>query len=545
MITATNVSLSYGKRVLFKDVNIKFTPGNCYGLIGANGAGKSTFLKILSGEIAPDKGEISIGARERLAVLRQDQFAFDEETVFTTVIMGHPRLYKVMTEREAIYAKPEFSEADGIRSAELEAEFAEMNGYEAESEAAVLLNGLGIPEELRQKKMKELEGGDKVRVLLAQALFGNPDVLLLDEPTNNLDLKSISWLEDFLYRFPNTVIVVSHDRHFLNQVCTHTADIDFGRIQVYVGNYDFWYHASQLTLKQKQNENRKVADKAAELKEFIQRFSSNASKAKQATSRKKLLDKLTLEEMPVSNRKYPHVMFKPERVCGDIILEVTGLTKTIDGVKVLDNFDLTVRKGDKIAFVGSNSLSRTTLFQILAGELEPDSGTCRWGVTITHAYFPNENSAFFANDLDLIQWLGQYSPPTEGETFARGFLGRMLFSGEEAMKKTSVLSGGERVRCMLARMMLSGANALILDEPTNHLDLESITALNDGLIAYSEVILFASHDHEFVSTVANRIIEITPGGVIDRAVPFDEYLESPEVVALRDEFYHGHAEASL
>jgi ATPase subunit of ABC transporter with duplicated ATPase domains len=545
MITATNVSLSYGKRVLFKDVNIKFTPGNCYGLIGANGAGKSTFLKILSGEISPDKGEIGVGARERVAVLRQDQFAFDEETVFTTVIMGHKRLYDVMNAREAIYAKPDFSEADGVRSAELEAEFAEMNGYEAESEAAVLLNGLGIPEELRQKKMKELEGGDKVRVLLAQALFGSPDVLLLDEPTNNLDLKSISWLEDFLYRFPNTVIVVSHDRHFLNQVCTHTADIDFGRIQVYVGNYDFWYHASQLNLKQKQNENRKVSDKAAELKEFIQRFSSNASKAKQATSRKKLLEKLTLEEMPVSSRKYPHVMFKPERTCGDIILEVTGLTKAVDGVKVLDNFDLTVRKGDKIAFVGGNSLARTILFQILAGELEPDSGTFRWGVTITHAYFPNENSAFFANDLNLIQWLGQYSPPTEGETFARGFLGRMLFSGDETMKKTTVLSGGERVRCMLARMMLSGANALILDEPTNHLDLESITALNDGLIAYSEVVLFASHDHEFISTVANRIIEITPGGIIDRAVAFDEYLESPEVAAVRDELYHCHAEASL
>ena len=545
MITAANVSLSYGKRVLFKDVNIKFTPGNCYGLIGANGAGKSTFLKILSGEITPDKGEISIGSRERIAVLRQDQFAFDEETVFNTVIMGHKRLYDVMMEREAIYAKADFSEADGVRSAELEGEFAEMNGYEAESEAAVLLNGLGIPEEQRQKKMKELEGGDKVRVLLAQALFGNPDVLLLDEPTNNLDLKSVSWLEDFLYRFPNTVIVVSHDRHFLNQVCSHTADIDFGRIHVYVGNYDFWYRASQLTLKQKQNENRKAAEKAAELKEFIQRFSSNASKAKQTTSRKKLLDKLTLEDMPVSSRKYPHVMFKPERACGDIILEVSGLSKKIDGVKVLDNFHLIVRKGDKIAFVGGSSLARTTLFQILCGEMKPDSGSFRWGVTITTSYFPKENGAYFDNDLTLIEWLGQYSPPTEGETFARGFLGRMLFSGEEAMKKTSVLSGGERVRCMLARMMLAGANALILDEPTNHLDLESITALNDGLIAYSEVILFASHDHEFVSTVANRIVEIAPGGVIDRVMTFDEYLESPEVAAERDELYHGHAELSL
>jgi len=545
MITTSNVTLSYGKRVLFKNVNIKFTPGNCYGLIGANGSGKSTFIKILSGEISPDKGEIAIGARERIAVLRQDQFAFDEETVFNTVIMGHKQLHDMMLEREALYAKADFSEADGIRSAELEAAFAEVNGYEAESEAAVLLNGLGIPEELRHKRMRELEGGDKVRVLLAQALFGNPDVLLLDEPTNNLDLKSISWLEDFLYRFPNTVIVVSHDRHFLNRVCTHTADIDFGRIQVYVGNYDFWYHASQLTLRQKQNENRKISEKTAELKEFIQRFSSNASKAKQATSRKKLLDKLTLEDMPVSSRKYPHVMFKAERPCGDIILEVTGLTKEIEGVKVLNNLDLIVRKGDKIAFVGGNGLARTTLFQILAGELEPDSGSFRWGVTITTSYFPKENGAFFENGLNLIEWLGQYASPTEGETFARGFLGRMLFSGEEALKKTSILSGGERVRCMLSRMMLSGANALILDEPTNHLDLESLTALNDGLIAYPEVVLFASHDHEFVSTVANRIIEITPGGVIDRVTGFEEYLENEDVSRERDKMYRGHADLSL
>ncbi len=545
MISASNVSLSYGKRVLFKDVNIKFTPGNCYGLIGANGAGKSTFLKILAGEVEADKGEIVMGPRERMAVLKQDQFSFDEETVFNTVIMGHEKLYKVMVERDAIYAKPDFSEEDGTRSAELEGEFAEMNGYEAESEAAVLLNGLGIPEELRQKKMKELEGGDKVRVLLAQALFGNPDILLLDEPTNNLDLKSITWLEDFLYRFTNTVIVVSHDRHFLNQVCTHTADIDFGRITVYVGNYDFWYHASQLNLKQKQNENRKVSEKADELKAFIQRFSSNASKAKQATSRKKLLDKLTLEDMPTSSRKYPHVVFKPERACGDIILEIQGLTKEVDGVKVLDNFDLIVRKNDKIAFVGGNSLARTTLFQILAGEIEPDSGSFRWGVTITTAYFPKENSSYFEKDLNLIEWLGQFSPPTEGETFARGFLGRMLFSGDEATKKTSVLSGGERVRCMLSRMMLTGANTLILDEPTNHLDLESITALNDGLIAYTEVVLFASHDHEFVSTIANRIIEITPGGVIDRVMGFEEYLENSDVNRERDEMYHGHADLNL
>jgi ATPase subunit of ABC transporter with duplicated ATPase domains len=545
MIAASNITLSYGKRVLFKDVNIKFTPGNCYGLIGANGAGKSTFLKILAGELEADKGEVVVGPRERIAVLRQDQFAFDDETVFNTVILGHKRLYDVMTAREAIYAKAEFSEADGVRSAELESEFAEMNGYEAESEAAVLLNGLGISEELRTKQMKELEAGDKVRVLLAQALFGNPDVLLLDEPTNNLDLKSINWLEEFLFRFPNTVIVVSHDRHFLNQVCTHTADIDFGRIQIYVGNYDFWYHASQLNLKQKQNENRKVSERADELKAFIQRFSSNASKAKQATSRRKLLDKLTIEDMPTSSRKYPHVVFKPERPCGDIILEIQGLTKEIDGIEVLNSLDLIVRKGDKIAFVGGNTLARTTLFQILAGELEPDSGSFRWGITITNAYFPKENSQFFEREMTLIEWLGQYSPPTEGETFARGFLGRMLFSGEEAMKKTTVLSGGERVRCMLSRMMLTGANVLILDEPTNHLDLESITALNDGMIAFSEVILFASHDHEFVSTVANRIIEITPGGVIDRTMGFEEYLESEDVSRERDELYHGHADLSL
>ncbi|MBT1075649.1 ABC-F family ATP-binding cassette domain-containing protein [Geobacter grbiciae] len=545
MISASNVTLSYGKRVLFKDVNIKFTPGNCYGLIGANGAGKSTFLKILAGEVEADKGEISVGSGERIAVLRQDQFAFDEEVVFNTVIMGHERLYKVMAEREEIYSKGDFTEEDGIRSAELEGEFAEMNGYEAESEAAVLLNGLGIPEELRHKKMKELEPGEKVRVLLAQALFGNPDVLLLDEPTNNLDLKSITWLEDFLSRFQNTVIVVSHDRHFLNQVCTHVADIDFGMIKVYVGNYDFWYQASQLTLRQKQEENRKSTEKANELKEFIQRFSSNASKAKQATSRKKLLDKLTLEEMPVSSRKYPYVVFKPERACGDIILEIQGLSKSVDGVQVLNNLDLIVRKGDKIAFVGANSQAKTTLFQILAGELEPDAGTFRWGVTITHSYFPKENSAFFEGDLNLIEWLGQYSPPAEGESFARGFLGRMLFSGDEATKKTSVLSGGERVRCMLSRMMLAGANVIMLDEPTNHLDLESITALNNGLIAYPEVILFASHDHEFVSTVANRVVELTPGGVIDRVMSFDDFLEDEGVARERDELYHGHVEASL
>ena len=522
MIAAANITLSYGKRVLFKNVNIKFTPGNCYGLIGANGSGKSTFLKILSGELEADHGEIQVGPRERIAVLRQDHFAFDDEIVFNTVVMGHKKLYKVMMQREAIYAKGELTEAEGVRCAEIESAYAELGGYEADTEAAVLLSGLGISEELRTKKMRELEAGDKVRVLLAQALFGNPDVLLIDEPTNNLDRKSIQWLEDFLSRFSNTVIVVSHDRHFLNQVCTHTADIDFGRIQIYVGNYDFWYRASQLHFKQKLSDNRKAAEKAEELKAFIQRFSANASKSKQATSRKKLLEKLTLEDMPVSSRKYPYVVFKPERACGDIILSISGLTKEIDGVKVLDHFDLNVRKGDKIAFIGKSALARTTLFQILAGEMEPDSGSFRWGVTITSAYFPQEHSAFFEREMTLIEWLGQYSPPTEGETFARGFLGRMLFSGEEAMKKTVVLSGGERVRCMLSRMMLTGANVLILDEPTNHLDLESITALNDGLIAFPEVVLFASRDQEFVSTAANRLIEIVSGAAIDRALEDDE-----------------------
>ncbi|HKJ04323.1 MAG TPA: ATP-binding cassette domain-containing protein [Geopsychrobacteraceae bacterium] len=544
MISATDICLAYGRRTIFKNVNIKFTPGNCYGLIGANGAGKSTFLKILAGDAEPDKGEVSIGKGLRLAVLRQDQFAFDDETVFNTVIMGHARLYEVMTEREAIYSKGEFTEEDGVRSGELEAEFAEMNGYDAESEAAVLLNGLGITEELRQKKMKELEGGEKVRVLLAQALFGNPDILLLDEPTNHLDLKSIQWLEEFLGRFQNTVIVVSHDRHFLNQACTHIADIDFGTIRTYVGNYDFWYEASQLVLKQKQDANKKASDKAAELKEFIARFSSNASKAKQATSRKKLLDKLDIEELPVSSRKYPFVVFKPERACGDIILEVKGLSKTIDGVKVLDNLDLVVNKGDKIAFVGGNSLAKTTLMQILTEEIKPDRGSFRWGVTITPSYFPKENSSYFDKDLSLIDWLGQY-PPHEGESFARGFLGRMLFSGDEAAKMTSVLSGGERVRCMLARMMLTNANVLLFDEPTNHLDLESITALNNSLISFNEVILFTSHDHKFVSTLANRIIELTPGGVIDRVMGFDEYLENADVKALRQQLYQGEADLTL
>ena len=534
MISATNVTLAYGKRVLFKDVNIKFTQGNCYGLIGANGAGKSTFLKILAGEIESDSGFVSAGARERIAVLRQDHFAFDEQTVLNTVIMGYEKLYAIMTEREALYAKPDFSEADGIRSSELEAQFEEMNGYEAESEAAVLLKSLQIPEALNHKKMKELEGGEKVRVLLAQALFGNPDILLLDEPTNNLDIKSIAWLEDFLFRFQNTVIVVSHDRHFMNQVCTHIADIDFGKISVYQGNYDFWYQASQLNLRQKQAENKKSTDRANELKAFIQRFSSNASKSKQATSRKKLLEKLTVEDLPVSSRKYPFIRFKPERPCGKMILEVDGLTKTIEGEKVLNNVSFTVNGGDKIAFMGANSLAKTTLFQILAGEMAPDSGTFNWGQTITHSYFPKEHSSYFNEDRSLVEWLLQFAPLTEGESFARSFLGRMLFSGEEAAKKINVLSGGERVRCMISRMMLSESNVLMLDEPTNHLDLESITSLNNGLLDFPEVILFASHDHECLNTVVNRIIEITPAGLIDRRMTFDEYIESTEVVQTRE-----------
>ncbi|MDD9303333.1 MAG: ATP-binding cassette domain-containing protein [Desulfobacter sp.] len=534
MITANNVTLAYGKRVLFKDVNIMFKPGNCYGLIGANGAGKSTFLKILAGNIESDSGNVSVGPKERIAVLRQDHFAFDENRVLDTVIMGHKALYTIMAERETLYAKPDFSDEDGIRSGELELEFEEMNGYEAESDAAVLLKNLGIAEELHTKNMKELEGGEKVRVLLAQALFGNPDVLLLDEPTNNLDITSIAWLQEFLFRFKNTVIVVSHDRHFMNQVCTHIADIDFGQIAVYVGNYDFWYQASQLNLKQKQADNKRVTDRANELKSFIQRFSSNASKSKQATSRKKLLKKLTIEDMPVSSRKYPFISFTPERSCGNIILEVENLTKTIDGEKVLNNVSFTVNNGDKIAFMGANSLAKTTLFQIIAGEMEPDSGSYRWGTTITQSYFPNEHSQFFTKDLTLINWLLQYAPPKEGESFARTFLGRMLFSGDEATKKTGILSGGEKVRCMLSRMMLAQSNVLILDEPTNHLDLESITALNNSLVKFKEVVLFTSHDHEFINTVVNRIIELTPHGVIDRLMTFDEYLDSKEVAKTRE-----------
>ncbi|MGG1313083.1 MULTISPECIES: ABC-F family ATP-binding cassette domain-containing protein [Cohnella] len=533
MITVSGVSLRYGKRALFEDVNIKFTPGNCYGLIGANGAGKSTFLKILSGEIEPTTGEVHITPGERLAVLKQDHFAYDEYGVLETVIMGHERLYNVMKEKEAIYAKPDFTDEDGMRAGELEAEFAELNGWEAESEAAELLNGLGIATELHDKKMAELDGNQKVRVLLAQALFGSPNILLLDEPTNHLDIESISWLEDFLSRYQGTVIVVSHDRHFLNQVCTHIADIDYGKIQLYVGNYDFWYESSQLALKLMREQNKKKEDKIKELQEFIQRFSANKSKAKQATSRRKLLEKITLDDIKPSNRKYPFIQFKPEREAGKQILTVDNVSLTVDGEKLLNGVSFVVNKGDKIALVGPYGQAKTALFQILAGELAPDSGSVTWGVTITPAYFPKDNSAYFDGvDLTLVDWLRQYSKDQD-ETFVRGFLGRMLFSGDEALKKASVLSGGERVRCMLAKMMLSGANVLMFDEPTNHLDLESITALNNGLIETDATMIFTSHDHQFVQTIANRIIEITPYGLIDRLTTYDEYLENPEIKELR------------
>ncbi|MBH0229487.1 ATP-binding cassette domain-containing protein [Halobacillus yeomjeoni] len=530
MLNVNNVSLRFGDQKLFEDVNIKFTPGNCYGLIGANGAGKSTFLKILSGEMEPQTGEVSLKKDQRMAVLKQNHFEYDEYQVLETVIMGHTKLYEVMKEKDAIYMKGEFSEEDGMRAAELEGEFAEMNGWEADSDAARLLTGLGIKENLHDKKMADLEGSDKVKVLLAQALFGNPDVLLLDEPTNHLDIKAIQWLEDFLIDFENTVIVVSHDRHFLNNVCTHIADLDFGKIQVYVGNYDFWYESSQLAMKMAQEQNKKKEEKIKDLKEFIARFSANASKSKQATSRKKLLDKITLDDIQPSSRKYPYIAFKADREIGNDLLTVENLSKTVDGVKVLDNVSFTLNKDDKVALVGTNETAKTTLFQILMGEVEPDEGTYKWGVTTSQSYFPKDNSEFFeGSDLSLVEWLRQYSPEDETETFLRSFLGRMLFSGEEALKKASVLSGGEKVRCMLSKMMLSGANVLLLDEPTNHLDLESITSLNKGLINFKGSVIFASHDHEFIQTIANRIIEITPNGIIDKEMTYDEFLEDPEV----------------
>lgn len=537
MISTNGVTLRYGKRALFEDVNIKFTPGNCYGLIGANGAGKSTFLKILSGEIEANQGEVSMTPGERMAVLKQNHYEYDDFAVLETVIMGHARLYSIMKEKDALYAKADFTEADGMRAGELEGEFAELNGWDAEPDAAALLIGLGIPRELHDKKMAELSGNEKVRVLLAQALFGRPNNLLLDEPTNHLDLESIQWLENFLMDYEGTVIVVSHDRHFLNKVCTHIADIDFGKIQMYVGNYDFWYESSQLALTLQRDANKKKEEKIKELQAFIQRFSANASKSKQATSRKKQLDKITLEDIRPSNRKYPFLHFKAEREAGKQLLTVDGLTKTVEGDKVLDNVSFVVNKGDKIALVGPNSLPKSTLFQVVMGELEPDAGEFNWGVTTSQAYFPKDNSAYFDGiEINLVDWLRQYSNDQD-ETFLRGFLGRMLFSGEEALKKASVLSGGEKVRCMLAKMMLNGANVLLFDEPTNHLDLESITALNNGLIDFDGTILFTSHDHQFIQTIANRIIEITPNGIIDRVMSYDEYLESEEVQNLRKSMY--------
>ncbi|WP_159883566.1 ABC-F family ATP-binding cassette domain-containing protein [Paenibacillus puerhi] len=536
MITVTDVTLRYGKRALFEDVNVKFTPGNCYGLIGANGAGKSTFLKILAGEIEPNKGEVSITPGERMAVLKQNHYEYDEIEVLKTVIKGHTRLFQIMEEKDALYAKPDFSEEDGMKAAELEGEFQDLDGWQAESDAAELLLGLGIPKEQHDQKMKELDGNQKVRVLLAQALFGNPNILLLDEPTNHLDIESVRWLENFLSRYEGTVIVVSHDRHFLNQVCTHIADIDFSKLQLYVGNYDFWYESSQLALKLVREQNKKTEEKRKELEEFIRRFSANASKSKQATSRKKTLEKLQLEDIKPSTRKYPFIKFTPEREAGKQLLTIERLSKSIDGQLVINDISLTVNKGDKIALVGSNGIAKTTLFQILMGEIEADSGEFSWGITTTQAYFPKDNSAYFQDDVSLVDWLRQYSKDQD-ESYLRGFLGRMLFSGEEALKKASVLSGGEKVRCMLSKMMMSGANVLLLDEPTNHLDLESITALNNGMIDFDGTMLFVSHDHQFVQTVANRIIELTPTGLIDKVISYDEYLENEDIKRQRELAY--------
>ena len=537
MIAANNVTLRIGKKALFEDVNIKFTEGNCYGLIGANGAGKSTFLKILSGQLETTNGDITITPGQRLSFLQQDHFKYDAYPVLDTVIMGNQRLYEIMKEIEAIYAKEDFSDEDGIRASELEGEFAEMNGWEAESDAAQLLNGLGIETDLHYAIMGDLTGSQKVKVLLAQALFGNPDILLLDEPTNHLDLNAIEWLEEFLINFENTVIVVSHDRYFLNKVCTHTADIDYGKIQLYAGNYDFWYESSQLLIKQMKEANRKKEEKIKELQEFISRFSANASKSKQATSRKRALEKIQLDDMRPSSRKYPYIDFRPNREIGNEVLMVEGLSKTIDGVKVLDNISFTLGHDDKVAFVGGNEQAKTVLFKILMGEMEPDEGTYKWGVTTSQSYFPKDSTAEFDNDLTIADWLTQYSEIKDA-TYVRGFLGRMLFPGEDGVKKVRVLSGGEKVRCLLSKMMISGANILIFDEPTNHLDMESITALNNGMIKFPGVILFASHDHQIVQTTANRIMEIMPNGaLIDKITTYDEYLESDEMAKKRQAVY--------
>ena len=544
MISANNITLRVGKKALFEDVNIKFTDGNCYGLIGANGAGKSTFLKILSGQLEPTNGDVVITPGQRLSFLQQDHFKYDAYTVLDTVIMGNKRLYEIMKEKDAIYAKADFTDEDGIRASELEGEFAEMNGWEAESDAATLLNGLGIETDLHYSQMADLTGSQKVKVLLAQALFGNPDILLLDEPTNHLDLPAIEWLEEFLINFDNTVIVVSHDRYFLNKVCTHTADIDYGKIQLYAGNYDFWFESSQLLIKQMKEANKKKEEKIKELQEFISRFSANASKSKQATSRKRALEKIQLDDMRPSSRKYPYIDFRPNREIGNEVLMVENLSKTIDGVKVLDNISFTLGHDDKVAFVGANEQAITTLFKILVGEMEPDEGNYKWGVTTSQAYFPKDNTAEFDNDLTITDWLTQYSEIKDA-TYVRGFLGRMLFPGEDGIKRVRVLSGGEKVRCLLSKMMISGANILILDEPTNHLDMESITALNNGLIKFPGVILFTSHDHQFVQTTANRIMEILPNGtMIDKITTYDEYLASDEMAKKRHVFEINEEDAS-
>ena len=534
MISANNVTLRLGKKALFEDVNIKFTEGNCYGLIGANGAGKSTFLKILSGQLEPSKGDVSITPGQRLSFLQQDHFKYDEFPVLDTVIMGNARLYEIMKEKEAIYMKEDFSDEDGIKAADLEAEFAAMNGWEAESDAATLLNGLGIDTGLHYMTMKDLGGNEKVKVLLAQALFGNPDILLLDEPTNHLDLDAIAWLEEFLINFDNTVIVVSHDRYFLNKVCTQIADIDYAKIQLYAGNYDFWYESSQLMIKQMKEANKKKEEKIKELQEFIQRFSANASKSKQATSRKRALEKIQLDEIRPSSRKYPYIDFRPEREIGNEVLVVENLSKTVGGVKVLDNISFILNKSDKVAFIGANELAKTTLFQILAGEIEPDEGSYKWGITTSQAYFAKDNTHIFNSDETIVDWLTQFSPVKDA-TYVRGFLGRMLFAGDDGVKKLNVLSGGERVRCQLSMMMIQATNCLIFDEPTNHLDMESITALNNGLIKFPGVVLFSCHDHQFVQTTANRIMEITETGLIDKITTYDEYLENDTAARKRQQ----------
>lgn len=536
MISANNVTLRIGKKALFEDVNIKFTEGNCYGLIGANGAGKSTFLKILTGQIEPSKGDVTITPGQRLSFLEQDHFKYDDYTVLDTVIMGNTRLYEIMKEKEAIYAKEDFTEEDGNKASELEAEFADMNGWEAESDAATLLNGLGIATEYHYEIMKNLNGPEKVKVLLAQALFGNPDILLLDEPTNHLDLDAIAWLEEFLINFDNTVIVVSHDRYFLNKVCTQIADIDYGKIKLYAGNYDFWYESSQLLIRQMKEANKKKEEKIKELQEFISRFSANASKSKQATSRKRALEKIQLDDIQPSSRKYPYIDFRPNRSIGNDVLSVEGLSKTIDGEKVLDNISFTLNHDDKVAFVGGNELAKTTLFQILMGEMEPDEGVYKWGITTSQSYFPLDFGSEFDNDSTIVEWLTQYSDEKDA-TYVRGFLGRMLFGGDDGVKRVNVLSGGEKVRCMLSKMMISGSNVLILDEPTNHLDMESITALNNGMTKFPGVLLFSCRDHQIVQTTANRIMEIVPGGkLIDKITTYDEYLESDEMARKRQTY---------